>query len=328
MFRARLNHAQRTGMQVADCQSCVHLFPEDGSDMDAFPADAQEFVHRFFPTVARLTAQGFEGGPTIKGQFDAAVVHVPRSKQLARHLVNWACQLAPDGIIYVDGAKTQGIESLMKAVKAITPLTGVVSAAHGRLFWFHATGQFALWDASSLREIENGFKTQAGIFSAEHIDPGSAFLADALEPLSGHIADLGAGWGYLSHHLLSEHPVSSIDLVEADHAAASCARLNCDDTRAQVFWQGIDSWEAQKSYDHVVMNPPFHEGRKGEPDLGKAFIRKAAGILKKKGKLWMVANRHLPYEETLSQLFVDFRAIAGDKRFKVLLASGPRNTRL
>ena len=38
----------------------------------------------------------------------------------------------------------------------------------------------------------------------------------------------------------------------------------------------------------------------------------------------MVANRHLPYEEILSQLFVDFREIAGDKRFKVLQAVGTR----
>ena len=55
--------------------------------------------------------------------------------------------------------------------------------------------------------------------------------------------------------------------------------------------------------DAVVMNPPFHEGRKADPELGQAFIEAAAGMLGAKGKLYMVANRHLPYEETLERLF-------------------------
>ena len=72
------------------------------------------------------------------------------------------------------------------------------------------------------------------------------------------------------------------------------------------------------------MNPPFHIGRKVEPDLGKTFIQKAYSILKKTGILWMVSNRHLSYEAMLSQLFTDFDEVAGDNRFKVLKASGTK----
>ncbi len=323
MFSVRLIHAERAGVDASAHRRSVHLFPEDERDL-CFSAGEQSFVHRFFPTVSRLKARGFEGAVDVTGHFDAAIVHVPRSKPLARHLVHWACQLAPDGMVYVDGAKTQGIESLMKAVKAVTPIGGMVSAAHGKLFWFRAVDLFSSWDASAFCEIEDGFQTKVGVFSSSHVDPGSDLLSSALPPLSGHVVDLGAGWGYLSSTILASSSLKSIDLIEADHAAAEAAGLNCDDPKVRIHWEDVITWRPPHFYDHVVMNPPFHLGRKGTPDLGKRFIQKAAGILKKKGTLWMVANRHLPYEESLSQLFVDFREIAGDKRFKVLQAVGTR----
>ena len=55
--------------------------------------------------------------------------------------------------------------------------------------------------------------------------------------------------------------------------------------------------------DAVVMNPPFHTGRTAEPGLGQAFITAAARLLAPQGQLWMVANRHLPYETALGGQF-------------------------
>ena len=52
------------------------------------------------------------------------------------------------------------------------------------------------------------------------------------------------------------------------------------------------------------------------------FIRAAAGLLTGAGRLWMVANRHLPYEAALSELFADVQEIGGDNRFKVITATG------
>ena len=73
----------------------------------------------------------------------------------------------------------------------------------------------------------------------------------------------------------------------------------------------------------VVMNPPFHSGRTANPALGKAFIAAAARMLAPSGQLWMVANRHLPYEATLEDLFGKVEEITGDNRFKILRAERP-----
>ena len=48
-----------------------------------------------------------------------------------------------------------------------------------------------------------------------------------------------------------------------------------------------------RRYDCVVMNPPFHAGRKTEPALGEKFIEIAAKALKPKGRLLLVANSAL-----------------------------------
>ena len=76
-------------------------------------------------------------------------------------------------------------------------------------------------------------------------------------------------------------------------------------------------------FNWVVMNPPFHEGRKGVPDLGRAFIRNAAANLSPSGQLFMVANRHLPYEAALREHFREVTELSGDNRFKLFAASRP-----
>ena len=75
--------------------------------------------------------------------------------------------------------------------------------------------------------------------------------------------------------------------------------------------------------DAVVMNPPFHVGRKADPALGRAFIAAARRVLKPSGALWLVANRHLPYETALEAHFRNSDEIAGDGRFKILHATRP-----
>ncbi|MDT9081655.1 methyltransferase, partial [Escherichia coli] len=74
------------------------------------------------------------------------------------------------------------------------------------------------------------------------------------------------------------------------------------DPRARFTW--ADATQGRPGpFDAVVMNPPFHNGRAADPALGLAFIRAAAHALTPSGTLWMVANRHLPYEAALREAF-------------------------
>jgi 16S rRNA (guanine1207-N2)-methyltransferase len=73
------------------------------------------------------------------------------------------------------------------------------------------------------------------------------------------------------------------------------------------------------------MNPPFHAGRRPDPALGRAFVAAAGRMLTRRGELWMVANRHLPYEHALPQAFAEIREIEGDTAYKVIHARVPKH---
>ena len=51
------------------------------------------------------------------------------------------------------------------------------------------------------------FETDAGVFSKQHIDPGSELLCKSLpDELSGRVLDMGCGWGAITVMTLAAHP--------------------------------------------------------------------------------------------------------------------------
>ena len=140
-------------------------------------------------------------------------------------------------------------------------------------------------------------------------------------------AGLGAGWGYLSWHMLKRAAgVSTLHLIDSDSRALDSARVNVTDPRARFHWADATTPLPRLALDFVIMNPPFHQGRDARPQLGTAFIRAAAAMLRPSGQLWMVANRHLPYEPTLAACFRSHVELPGLPGFKLFHAEGPLRT--
>ena len=75
--------------------------------------------------------------------------------------------------------------------------------------------------------------------------------------------------------------------------------------------------------DFVVSNPPFHDAGEEDKTLGQAFIMQDARMLKPGGVLWLTANRHLPYEATLKELYGSVNQIAQAHGYKVYAATKP-----
>lgn len=298
------------------------------NELSAFDRAQVHLICGFVPDVAHFTNLGFAVHQAAPQAADLAVVFLPRAKVLAKGMIA-AANATGAGMIVVDGQKTDGIDSILKDLRARTTVRAVMSKAHGKLLVVEAApslGDWALPEAPT--EVAPGFVTLPGVFSADGIDPASRVLAAALPAkLGGAVVDLGAGWGYLGAQILTRDGVKSLDMVEADFAALSCARLNVLDPRARFHWADATTWKANARIDTVVMNPPFHVGRAADPDLGRAFISAAAALLAPSGYLWMVANRHLPYETTAAQLFAEVEEVAGDNRFKVIKAARPIRAR-
>ena len=73
-------------------------------------------------------------------------------------------------------------------------------------------------------------------------------------------------------------------------------------------------------YDLIATNPPFHLGRRQTPLIAQQFIAAAPRALAPGGRFFLVANRFLPYERDMLEAFGNAREVAGDGRYKVLLA--------
>ncbi len=317
---SRLDLALNSGLSLS--QPLTVLAPTPDHDLSDLPREAQ-VVQPFKPFHDHFATQGFVATPNSDAPCQDAVVFLPRAKALARALIHQACSRA-SGVIVVDGAKTDGVDSLLKDIRKRVAIEGPISKAHGKIFWFQSDADaFADWAAPENQMVDS-FHTAPGVFSADGIDPASALLLKSLPTKRGtRIADLGAGWGYLSAMLIGD-TLRSLHLVEADHTALTCARANVTDTRAQFHWADATKWSAPEPLDMVIMNPPFHTSRSADPTLGQGFITSAARNLTRNGQLWMVANRHLPYEATLAEAFARVDEVAGDNRFKVFHASRPR----
>ncbi len=320
---SRISLALDAGYSLPDEGRIAVVGARAGEDLSSLPKERLQIVQGFKPDFDYWQGLGFDCVVEPQGNYAAAILFLPRSKAQALGQIADLVGRIAGCPIWVDGQKTDGIDSVLKKCRAGADVEGVLSKAHGKLFAMQAVKDaFADWAA---QPIELGpFVTMPGVFSAEKVDRGSELLVDALpEMMKGRIADLGAGWGYLTSHVLRKGGVTEVHLVEADHQALECARQNVHDPRAIFHWADATSFKPDEPFSHVVCNPPFHTGRAAEPDLGKAFLQTAARILTTSGHMWMVANRHLPYEQTLAQLFREVEEIGGDSGFKLLHAARP-----
>ena len=321
MSQSRLSTALDDGLLVLPEGTIAVMRPSVTYDVASLPRDAVQIVHGFYPEYAAWAGAGYAVTQDL-ARVAVAIVVVPRAKALARAMVAAACAQAD--LVIVDGQKTDGVDSLFKACRKSLGNLPSITKGHGRVFWFAATDAFAEWAAPPPAKGPHGFFTAPGVFSDGAVDAGSALLVETLpQKLPARMADLGAGWGYLAGPVLARDGVKSLDLIEAEALSVACARLNVTDPRAVFHWADATQFAADAPYDGIVMNPPFHASRASDPGLGRAFIQAAARLLAPHGKLWMVANRHLPYESTVTECFRNVDIIGGNGTFKIFHATRP-----
>lgn len=296
----------------------------------------------FKPAADALARSGFDVQADIpEGRFRVVMVLPTRQREESRALFAQAMSLvAGDGIVVASVPNAEGAKTAQSDLALLAGGVGDLSKHKCRVFWTRPgavpdPGHFNAWLAlDALQSIDDGrFMSRRGLFAWDRVDIASALLASVLpSDLSGRVADLGAGFGYLACEAIDHcASITSVDLYEAEARALEPARLNVAaavarsgrDIATSVRWHdvthGIDA-----GYDAIVSNPPFHQGRADDPQLGRAFITAAAKGLAAHGRFWMVANRHLAYEATLDACFASVRTVVERDGFKVIEAKEPR----
>lgn len=233
--------------------------------------------------------------------------------------------LAVGGRLTAFAPKDRGGLRLKKELEALGCEVGESARRHNRICLVVRSQAVRGLDeaiaAGAPRQIaENGLWTQPGVFSWDRLDAGTNALLQVLPEFSGAGADFGSGIGLLALNVLASKKVTKLTLVELDRRALDASRRNVTDPRAEFVWSDVRHGADLKDLDFVVSNPPFHEGGGEDKTLGQAFIRAAADALRKGGALWIVANRHLPYEAILAESFAKVSPIAESGGYKVFEA--------
>ncbi|MFN4042053.1 MAG: class I SAM-dependent methyltransferase [Brevundimonas sp.] len=261
-----------------------------------------------------------------QGSADAVTMLAPPGALERRAVLAQALHvLKPGGRLDVMAPKDKGGSRLGKELKAWGLEVGETAKAHHRRCQVirpeRIEGLDAAIAAGALQRVEGlDAWSRPGVFAWDRIDRGTTVMAAHLPPLKGAGADLGCGFGALSTVALRSPAVTSLRLIDIDRRAVEAARRNVEDPRAAFDWADVRMMEESGDLDFVVTNPPFHDGGAEDRRLGQAFIRKAAGLLGKGGALWLVANRHLPYEAELNAAFKRVRVVVEADGYKLFEA--------
>ena len=107
------------------------------------------------------------------------------------------------------------------------------------------------------------FQTDAGVFSKQHIDPGSELLCKALPAdLSGRVLDMGCGWGAMTILTLAKCPGCEMTMADVNERALELAKENVAANRMQakaLISDGFASIEGE--FEAVITNPPIRAGK-------------------------------------------------------------------
>ena len=260
----------------------------------------------------------------LSDKHQGAIVVAGRNRRVNESNITRAWNACENGgQVVIAGDKTAGINPLRNWVSRKVEIEESFSKHHAIVFSLRKEG--ADWPIISLEKQLEGYWLSDGMFSSDGPDTGSKLLVAHFDNrIGGAVADLGAGWGYLSNELLRRsQKVKQLRLFEADYCSIEAAKQNLHETTVETdfIWCDVTTEFPKRPYNWVIMNPPFHAGRVADPELGKRFIQTAASTLPTGGKLLMVANRKLPYEETLNKLFRNHQIIAEQDGFKVLEAT-------
>jgi len=315
----------------------LFLRARDGSALRSHRISRLFCEQSFKPYADALHQAGFDTSPSIEaGNYPLVMALPPRQRDEARALLARAVGAAQsNGVVMAAASNDEGARSIEADLAKLTGSINTLSKNKCRVFWSaplrageidHALA--AEWrELDAPRSIADGrFVSRPGVFAWDRVDIASALLAAHLPAdLAGRAADLGTGFGYLSAEVLTRCTgIKALDCYEAEHRAVDLTRKNLAGFESHVamryLWHDVTQG-LPHSYDVIVTNPPFHtQSRMDRPDIGRRFIAVAADALQPGGRLWLVANRHLPYESILTASFGSARIVAQEQGFKIIEA--------
>jgi len=280
---------------------------------------------------------GEKPSDVVSGCFDV-VVYRPHQRAAKEQVFEWlddAFALLPvGGRLCLAGRRDRGVESYAKRMQLVFgSVRKVAQESRSRVYRSVKSGPGAGCDPVDARQVFQAldlpggpyiFRTKAGVFSWDGIDPGTRCLIECLNiSPEARVLDLGCGYGAIGVVCARLAPRGQVGLVDASIRAVACARANIRENAIPNATAMIsDGFEAvgEARFDLVVSNPPFHEGNA----TAHPFIDGAAAHLAPGGRLVMVVMRPEPYRRRMAGAFHRVETLAQKDGYTVLAANSLR----
>lgn len=275
---------------------------------------------------------------------DAVVLKVPRSLALLEWQLNQIREQLPKGCQIIAGAKVTALTpSVFKLFERyLGPVTTSLAKKKSRLLFCQNTqpgvsaAQFPSRFSTSVAETGHPFEmvNHANVFARQKLDIGARVMLHNLPDLAPesdiHMIDLGCGNGVLGLAMLARYPDIRVTFVDESHMAIASARdsveRNLPDALPRCHFLLSNCLEDYNEQDFgspslILCNPPFHQQNTVTEHIARQMFSDAYKILARDGELRVVANRHLPYGQTLKQHFGGFAVLASERKFVILSAT-------
>lgn len=167
------------------------------------------------------------------------------------------------------------------------------------------------------------FETDAGVFSKNHLDKGTALLIRTLPKAQrGRALDLGCGWGAVGVCMAAAWHDAAIVMSDINERAVELSRRNLARNGLQgTVVQGDGIAHLEGLFDLIAINPPI---RAGKAVIYRLFEQSVAK-LEKTGILYVVMRKQQGAPSAarhLKTLFAQVKTVAHAGGFHVLRA-GP-----
>ena len=260
-------------------------------------------------------------------KFSRIILLWPKSKLLARTLVTLIANSNTE--CYVAGANDSGGKSVAKACSQLTASAEKLDSARHCTLWhlqLNAESGFNwLKHADSFTFSEQSYITLPGVFSHGALDKGTAVLLEHVPaPAHGRLLDLGCGSGIIGLSMKAVSPALDVTLADIDAMAIRSAQLNSTRLNLPADIVASDGLaEIEGRFEFIFSNPPFHQGKETDYEFARQLFRDSCRHLTSDGQLWIVANRHLKYEEWARESYAQVELMAQEQGFKLICAQQP-----
>ncbi len=164
-------------------------------------------------------------------------------------------------------------------------------------------------------------------FSSKKLDLGTRFFLENVDKMNidmwDSLIDVCCGNGILGIYLAKTKNISRLIFSDISYSAIESTKDNLkvnqlQNKESQVYRDNSLDAIKEVGVDAIVCNPPFHDKHKISISTALEIFEASKKVLKVNGKLFIVANRHLGYQQHLTKIFTEVKILAQNKKFVII----------